>query len=107
MHTDSFSRKVVYLNKANFTYLIDITGVYHWVVARSTLSLGLLIIEQLWTLRLKKLSKRIVVFVRDTVLVHEVVVVQLGRRGDGEASAIGHSKSLRHFIITSEINLPI
>ena len=63
--------------------------------------------EDSWTLRLKHLTERVVVFVCDAILFHEIVVVEAARCVHGEASAISHSKSLRHFIITSEINLSI
>jgi hypothetical protein len=64
--------------------------------------------HELGTLLLEKLTVRIVILEGYTVLLHHVVVKELGRRAYGEAPTVGHTKSLRHFVnITSEINLSI
>ena len=60
-------------------------------------------LEDLWALRLKELAVRVVIFVGDAVLVHQVVVEQLAGRVYGEASAVGHSKSLRHLLLHQKL----
>jgi len=64
--------------------------------------------EKLGTLLLEKLAVRVVVFERDAILLHDIVVEELRGSVHSEAPAISHTKSLRHFVtITSEINLSI
>jgi len=101
MHT--FSRKVVYNIYRNFACLIYIACIDQWLVTRSTLGGGLVCFEKFRSLRLQKFAIRIVVFIRDTVLVHQVVVVQLTSRVHGEASTISHSKSLRHLLLHQKL----
>ena len=51
------------------------------------------------TTLLKQLSVTVVVFKGDAVLLHDVVVHELRGRVHGKAATIGHSKTLRHFML--------
>ena len=57
---------------------------------------------------LEKLAVIVIVFERDAILFHDVIIHELRGRVDGEASTIGHSKTLRHYVtIHLEIYLPV
>jgi len=51
------------------------------------------ILEELGTLGLEKLSERVVILVHYVVLLHDVIIVELGGGVNREAAAIGHSHS--------------
>ena len=94
-----------------FLSLIDTGNLEKRLVASVAVLLTLLLMhlgEKLGTLLLKKLAVRVVVLERDAILLHDIVVEELSGSVHGEAPAISHTKSLRHFVnITSEINLPV
>lgn len=94
-----------------FLSLVDIGNLEKGFVTSLAVILTLLLVhlgEKLGTLLLEKLAVRVVVFERDAILLHDIIVEELSGGVHGEAPAISHTKSLRHFVnITSEINLPV
>jgi hypothetical protein len=94
-----------------FLSLVDVGNLEKGFVTSLAVVLTLLLVylgEKLGTLLLEKLAVRVVVFERDAILLHDIVVEELSGGVHGEAPAISHTKSLRHFVnITSEINLPV
>lgn len=66
------------------------------------------LVNQVRATSLKELAVRVIVDERNLVGFHDLIVEQLRRRVDGEASSVGHTKSLRHFVnITLEIYWPV
>jgi hypothetical protein len=79
--------------------LINPLDIEQWDITGCTVALALFankLLENFWALGLEKFSVRVVVLERDSILLHEVVVEETTGCADSEASAISHSKALRH-----------
>ena len=72
-------------------------------LALAVVLLGLNGAHDRWALLLEKLAERVVVFERDSVALHDVVVQKLRGGLNGEASAVGHSESLRHLLYAQNL----
>jgi len=91
-----------------FLSLVDVGNLEKGFVTSLAALLLVHLGEKLGTLLLEKLAVRVVVFERDAILLHDIVVEELSGGVHREAPAISHTKSLRHFVtITSEINLSV
>jgi len=79
--------------------LVNPLDIEQWDITGCTVTLALFankLLENFWALGLEKFAVRVIVLERDSILLHEVIVEETTGCADSEASAISHSKALRH-----------
>jgi hypothetical protein len=106
--SDKLNMLASYCYKSKYFFgLVRVWGLEERLIAGVALPCTLLRLHGAHDLRallLEKLAEGIVVLEGDPVVLHDVVVQKLDGRLNSEASTVGHTESLRHFIIRSEFN---
>ena len=85
--------------------LINIRNAHERSVTRGTPVRAVLLIEvhqEFGALALKKFSKGVIVLVSDSILLHDVIIIQLCACVNCEAPAIGHTHASRHSLHVAE-----